>query len=49
VLSDLDINHPDINVKIYIWNKGRKKFYLDDFEVKTMKNNPIIYGLDEKI
>ncbi len=48
-LSDFDIDYPDVDVKIYIWNKGRKKFYLDDFEVKTMKGNPIIYGLSEKI
>ncbi|HXB11429.1 MAG TPA: glycosyltransferase family 39 protein [Bacteroidia bacterium] len=48
-LSDLDIDYPDVKVSIYIWNKGRKRFYLDDFEVKTMKGNPIIYGLSEKI
>jgi hypothetical protein len=48
-LSDLDISYPDVKVKIYLWNKGRRKFYLDDFEVKTMKGNPIIYGLNEKI
>ena len=48
-LSDLDIDLANAKVKIYIWNKGRRKFYLDDFEVKTMRGNPIIYGLSEKI
>jgi hypothetical protein len=36
-------------LKVYIWNKGRNRFYMDDFEVKTFKGNAVIYGLIQKI
>ena len=48
-LSDIDINYPNVTAKIYIWNKGKKNFYLNSFEIKTIEDNPILYGLFEKI
>jgi len=43
------INYPGIKVQVYIWNKGRKNFYMDDFSVRTIYGNPYLYGLIEKI
>ena len=48
-LSDIYLKHDDIVLKIYIWNKGRKNFIINDFDIKLRKGNPIIYGLFEKI
>ncbi len=48
-LQDLKINYPNLILKVYIWNKGKKQFYMNDFSVKTIKGNPVIYGLFEKI
>ncbi|MCK9330544.1 MAG: glycosyltransferase family 39 protein [Candidatus Cloacimonetes bacterium] len=48
-LSDIYLKHDNIVLKIYIWNKGRKNFIINDFNIKLRKGNPIIYGLFEKI
>ena len=48
-LSDIDISYRDIKVKVYIWNKGKRNLFIDDFEVNLRLGNPIIYGLNEKI
>jgi len=48
-LQDINLAKGNPTVKVYIWNKGRKKFYMDDFTVKTIKGNPVIYGLMQKI
>ncbi len=48
-LQDADLRHPNLNLKVYIWNKGRKQFYMDNFTVKTLKGNPVINGLIQKI
>jgi hypothetical protein len=48
-LSNANINQGDVLVKAFIWNKGKKDFYMDDFTVKILKGNPVIYGLFEKI
>ena len=47
-LSDIYLNHSNIIIKIEVWNKGKKKFFIDNFEVKTRRGNPIVYGLIEK-
>lgn len=47
-LSDIPFDLANSVVKIYIWNKGKRNFYLDDFHVRAIKGNPIIYGLSEK-
>ncbi len=41
-------NYPDVKVKVYIWNKGRKNFYLTDFGVRVIAGNPMMYTLVEK-
>ena len=48
-LSDVDLSHNDILLKIFIWNKGRKKFIINDLRINLRNGNPIIYGLIEKI
>lgn len=48
-LQDLKTNQPGLLLKVYLWNKGKKNFYMDDFSVRTVKGNPYIYGLFEKI
>lgn len=48
-LQDLKTNYPRMDLRVYLWNKGKKNFYMDDFSVKVVKGNPVIYGLFEKI
>lgn len=48
-LSDINLNHPNIKANIYVWNKGKRNFYLSGFEIKAIEDNPVIYGLFEKI
>ena len=47
-LPDVYLEYPDIKVKVYIWNSGKKNFYMDDFSVRTIDGNPLIYWLLEK-
>ncbi len=35
-------------LKIYIWNKDKTKFLVDDMKVQVRYGNPILYGLIEK-
>jgi len=42
------LNYKDIKVNIYIWNKGRRNFYIDDFTVRSIAGNPIAFGQSEK-
>ncbi len=48
-LSDIYLNYPDVTLIVYIWNKGKKNFYIDDFTIKLRPGNPVIYGLQENI
>ncbi|MCK9398399.1 MAG: hypothetical protein M0Q51_00200 [Bacteroidales bacterium] len=48
-LSDININSQDIQLRIYIWNKGKDNFLIDDFTIKLRKGNPVVYGLIEKL
>ena len=48
-LSDINLSHPNIISKIFIWNKGKKAFYMDNFKIRGVKGNPLIYSLFEKI
>jgi len=48
-LSDMNLNYPDIQLQIYVWNKGLNKFLIDDISINLRKGNPMIYGLLEKI
>ena len=44
-LSDIYLESPDVQVKIYIWNSGKRNFYIDDLDVSAIKGNPYIYGI----
>jgi hypothetical protein len=48
-LSDIPLNHNKIKLKVYIWNKGRESFFIDNFKIELRDGNPVIYGLTEKI
>ncbi len=48
-LSDINLNHSDIILKVYVWNKGGNTFLIDDFKINVREGNPVIYGLYEKI
>lgn len=48
-LSDANLNYENIKLKVYVWNKGKKNFVIDDFEINIRTGNPVIYGLNEKI
>jgi hypothetical protein len=48
-LSDIYLNYPDIQLKIYVWNKGRHNFLLDDFTILLRSGNPLIYGLEKNL
>ncbi|HWY98115.1 MAG TPA: hypothetical protein VNY36_03420, partial [Bacteroidia bacterium] len=48
-LQDANLRYPNLSLKVYIWNRGRRQFYMDNFTVKTLKGNPVIYGLIQKI
>jgi hypothetical protein len=44
--------HEDLDgalLKIYVWNKGRAEFLMDDFLVRFRKGNPVVYSLVEEI
>ncbi len=48
-LSDIDISKRDVKLKVYIWNKGKNNFLIDDFTIKVRSGNPVVYGLLEKL
>jgi hypothetical protein len=48
-LSDIDIDKQDVKLRIYIWNKGKDNFLIDDFTIKVRSGNPVVYGLLEKL
>jgi len=48
-LSDIYLNNRKLNLNVYIWNKARKRFFVDDIEIRVRMGNPYIYGLFEKL
>jgi hypothetical protein len=48
-VSSISIDSPNMKVKVYIWNRGKRNFYMDDFAVKTMEGDPYIYWLTNRI
>jgi hypothetical protein len=47
-LSDIDLNYNNLELKVYIWNKGKENLIIDDFKIELRDGNPMIYGLFEK-
>ncbi|MDD4150467.1 MAG: glycosyltransferase family 39 protein [Bacteroidales bacterium] len=48
-LSDINLNYDNIIIKIYVWNKGKKYFQIDDFKIAIRAGNPIVYSLTNSI
>jgi hypothetical protein len=42
-------NHPEAELKIYIWNKDKKPIVIKQMDLEVIKGNPFIYGLYEPI
>ncbi|MES2589155.1 MAG: glycosyltransferase family 39 protein [Bacteroidota bacterium] len=38
----------DLKLKVFIWNRGKQNFLVDNIEIKLRDGNPIIYGFNEK-
>ncbi|MDQ3192901.1 MAG: hypothetical protein M3Q58_15010 [Bacteroidota bacterium] len=47
-LSDITYIPNDTRVKVFIWNKSKNKFLMDDFEIKVREGNPLLYGIFEE-
>jgi len=47
-LSDVYMNYRNVQLDIYIWNKGGQCFSVDDYEISLREGNPVLYGLFEK-
>jgi hypothetical protein len=47
-MSDAELDK-NIELTIFIWNKGRSTFYIDDFKIWVRKGNNLIYAVDQKI
>ena len=48
-LSDVELRYKNIQLTIFIWNKGRSTFYIDDFKIWVRNGNNLIYAVDQKI
>ena len=48
-LSDARLDDDSIRLKVYVWNKSRKPFEMDDFTIRLREGNPRVYGLNEKL
>jgi hypothetical protein len=44
-LSDIYLNHTNLELKIYIWNKNKRDFFIDNFNIVLREGNPFVYGL----
>ncbi len=48
-LSDIHLKYDNIILKVYIWNKGKKDFEIDDIKIVLRRGNPVMYGWFERI
>ena len=48
-MADFDIDLKTTQLKIYLWNKKGKKFYMKNFKLEVLKGNPVMYGLYHEI
>ena len=48
-LADFKLHQKDLVLNVYVWNKGRHTFLIDNFRINAREGNPIIYSLYEKI
>jgi hypothetical protein len=47
-LPDINIKEQNLTLKAGIWNNKKQSCFVDDFEIKTIKGNELIYGLLEE-
>ena len=47
-LADAKSTEADLVLKVLLWNRGRRTFFMDDFRIGSRAGNPIQYGLSEK-
>lgn len=46
LLSEIDLEkYPDAELKLYIWNRNKKKVRIKNIKVEIIESNPYIYGL----
>ncbi|HEC44728.1 MAG TPA: glycosyltransferase family 39 protein [Bacteroides sp.] len=44
-----NFKNPDLELQVYVWNKEKERFLIDDFRVRTRPGNPLLFGLTEKL
>ena len=50
LFSGLDMKkHPYAHLKVYVWNRDKKKVLVKNLMVEVLESNPRIYGLYEPI
>ncbi|MES2592579.1 MAG: glycosyltransferase family 39 protein [Bacteroidota bacterium] len=37
--------YPEAEIKIYVWNRNKKSFYIENISIEVIKSNPFIYSL----
>ncbi len=48
-LSDMNLDFSSLMLKVFIWNKGKNNFLINEFLIEIREGNPVLYGLYEKI
>ena len=48
-LPDLGFDLKPTKLNVYVWNKQADDFYIEEFNIETVKGNPVVYGLLEEI
>lgn len=39
----------NLELQVYVWNREKNSFLIDDFRVRTRSGNPVLYGLRENL
>ena len=46
LISELDlVKHPDLEIKIYVWNSTKKSIAINNIKINVVESNPYIFGL----
>ncbi len=48
-LADINLDYSSLKLNVFVWNKGKNTFLMDNFRIKVRDGNPYVYGLYEKI
>ncbi|MFC2112506.1 glycosyltransferase family 39 protein [Bacteroidota bacterium] len=43
------LKNPKLELKVYVWNREKNEFLIDNFRVRTRPGNTVLYGLTERI